>query len=253
MLPTQQGLEAADLATGDHDRRLKLKDETAAPYGVTHVAFQGAALRGRRVLAALEKAEGVPSRGFGAIQREIGVLQQLVRVATVFGPDRDADADADRHALPVEFDGALDRADDVIGNAAHVFGAIEPGQDDREFVTRRTLPPLSASRTTVFSRSATIRSRSSPAEWPSMSLTRLEAIEIAGDDREPVSVTRGAKAFLFEAVAKQAAVRQVRERIVQRHMRDGLLRRLALRDVDVGSDHARGLAAFVPGYDLAAR
>ena len=60
-----------------------------------------------------EEAIGTAPVGLGAVERQVGVPDQLVGGQAVRGPHGDADAGADHHLLPIDGVGRADRLDDA--------------------------------------------------------------------------------------------------------------------------------------------
>ena len=101
MRPAHQRLEADDRAGREIDERLVVHLELAAASAVAQIDLELAARLHARVHLGLEEAERALAVGLGAVERHIGVLEQLVGVLAVAGRQRDADAGADRRPVPV--------------------------------------------------------------------------------------------------------------------------------------------------------
>ena len=72
----------------------------------------------------LEKAVGVAALGLGFIQREIGVLEELIHLGAVLGRERDADAGADIELMAVEIVGRRHRLEQPGGERNRRFALI---------------------------------------------------------------------------------------------------------------------------------
>ena len=96
---------------------------------------QRAARLQARVHAGLEEAEGAAAVGLGAIERHVGVLQELVGVGAVGRRQRDADAGADHDLVAVELERLAESFDDRARRARRprAAGAARDLQD-RELV-----------------------------------------------------------------------------------------------------------------------
>ena len=92
MVPAQQRLAADDPVVADVDQRLVVQLELAAHERLAQVDLQRAARLHARVHLRLEEAVGAAAVGLGAVQRHVGVLQQLIRLGAVVRRHGDADA-----------------------------------------------------------------------------------------------------------------------------------------------------------------
>ena len=95
MIPAQQGLDAQDRAARKTDDRLIVDLELAAIARVAQLVLELAPRLRGRVHLRLEQAEIVAPLGLDPIEREIGIVEQLLGFRRVVRA-RDADAGADR-------------------------------------------------------------------------------------------------------------------------------------------------------------
>ena len=109
MIPADQGLEAADLVARQIDHRLVVELEFAGRQRLAQILLHDAAGLHLQVHRGLEEAESAAAVAFGAVQREVGVAQQLVGGQAVARADRDADAGADHGLMAVDVEGLADR------------------------------------------------------------------------------------------------------------------------------------------------
>jgi hypothetical protein len=82
----------------------------------------------------LEKPVRVATVAFRTIKRHVGAFEELVRIASVVGRDRNADAGADHHLMPVKLERLGDLGDQARrkrGGAKRLLGS---GLHDGEFV-----------------------------------------------------------------------------------------------------------------------
>ena len=114
MAPADQRLEAADLVAREIDDRLVVQLELAGRQRLAQVVLHGAARLHLRVHLRLEEAEGAAPVALGAIERQIGVADQLVGAQPVGRADGDADAGADHHLVAVDLVGLAHRLDDAL-------------------------------------------------------------------------------------------------------------------------------------------
>ena len=113
--PADQRLGAARLARRHVDHRLIVDLELLARQRVAQLVLQAVARVDLRGHLRIEEVEAVAAGRFGAIEREVGLLQQLVRVDAVLRRERDADAGADAHLAAVELERLGDQLDDPHG------------------------------------------------------------------------------------------------------------------------------------------
>ena len=92
MVPAQQRLAAVIAVVADVDQRLVVQLELAAHDRLAQIEFQRAPRLHARVHLGLEEPIGAAAVGLGAVQRQVGVLQQLVRLGAVVRRHGDADA-----------------------------------------------------------------------------------------------------------------------------------------------------------------
>ena len=95
MVPAQQRLEAGDLAARDVDERLVVQLELVGEQRLAQIELEPAALLHLRVHFRLEEVVGAAALGLGAVERHVGVAQQLVGLVAVGRRHGDADAGAD--------------------------------------------------------------------------------------------------------------------------------------------------------------
>ena len=113
MVPAHQRFERDDAVAGDVADRLIVDFEFVALQRRAQIQFQYAPRLGAGVHSGLEEAVGAAAVGLGAIKREVGFLQELIRILAVLGRQRDADADADDELVTADIVGRGDLLDDV--------------------------------------------------------------------------------------------------------------------------------------------
>ena len=136
MVPADQRLEAADLAARDLDDRLVIQLEFVGDERLAQVELQAPALLHLRVHFRLEEVVGAAAFRLGAIERHVGVAQELVGLVAVGRRHGDADAGADDHLMAVDFERLGERLDEFGGKLA---GVGRPGAalHDGEFVAAK--------------------------------------------------------------------------------------------------------------------
>ena len=134
MIPADEGLEAADFVARQIDDRLVVQLELAGRQRLAQVLLHDAAGLHLQVHLGFEEAERAASVALGAVEREVGVAQQLVGARTVAGADRDADADADDGLLAIDVIGLAQLLDDALRQRGGVGRFRDRGLHDDEFV-----------------------------------------------------------------------------------------------------------------------
>ena len=123
MAPAQQRLAAADPAVLEVKQRLIVQLEAAVDDGLAQLQLQTAPRLGARVHAGLEEPVGAAAVALRAIEREVGVAQQLIEVEPIGRRNRDADAGVGRDQVPA----AIDRLANALvdrGQQLHGLGLI---------------------------------------------------------------------------------------------------------------------------------
>ena len=135
MVPAYQRLESNDDVLGDVTDRLVVDFELFAVKCGAQIDFQQPPGLRARVHPGLEEAIGTAAVLLGAIEREIGFLEQLVRILAVLRRQRNADADADDELVTGNLVGRRNLLDHVAGeqgNGGRI--AVVAELHDREFV-----------------------------------------------------------------------------------------------------------------------
>ena len=157
------------------DQRLVDEAELAAAQRHLEALFEHAAVLQRLVHALFEEVVVAAALVLGAIEREVGVLEQRLGVAAVGRRDGDADAGADHDLMAVD-DRSASAIDLTIRSAttAASRGSVERRRAARRTRRRRAAPRCRSRARAARSRSATATQHASPTPWPSVSLTALK-------------------------------------------------------------------------------
>ena len=99
MRPAHQRLEAGNLAGLKIDQRLIVHFQLIGEHGAAQFHFKMPPRLHARIHFRFKKAERALAIGLGAVEREVGALEQLVGVDAVAGRHRDADGSADQHLM----------------------------------------------------------------------------------------------------------------------------------------------------------
>ncbi len=212
------------------NQRLVVQFEAAAHDRLAQIEFERAARFHARVHRDLEEAVGAAAVGLGAVHRQVGVLQEFVRIDGVLRRQRDADGGVGDELVAADVvrrghrrENARDQRGDVVGLREIVADdgelvAAEPG-DEIGLVDAGAQPHRHFLEQFVADRMA------------EAVVDALEAVEIEIEQRQPAAMAAHALERLLELLAEQHAVRQARQRVVMREMRDAPFRLLALGDV----------------------
>ena len=212
--------------------RLIVQLEFVGDERLAQVELEPPALLHLRVHFRLEEVIGAAAFRLGAIERHVGVAQQLVGLVAVGRRHGDADAGADDHLVAVDFERLGEGLDQVGGKLA---GIGRPGAalHDGEFVAAEAGHRVDAAHHALQALGHRAEQRIAD-RMAERIVDALEAVEIEEHDRELFAAAER----LLHLVAEQHAVRQIGERVVARHVHDLGLGLPALGDVFIGHDHA---------------
>lgn len=138
MTPADQRLHADHGAAGQVQLRLVVQLELAAGEPVAQVSLKGQALDGACAQPLAVELVVVPALLFGMVHRDVGVLQQNLRIVAVVRKDRDADAGADDHGLATDVERLVEPLEHALGDPHGIVGAVDLAQHDRELVAAET-------------------------------------------------------------------------------------------------------------------
>ena len=135
----------------------------------------------------LEETEDAAAVALGAVQRHVGVLEQVVGRGAVIGRDRDADAGIGDDHMPEQIVGFADRLADALRQSGGVVDVGDVRQDDGEFVA------ADACHSDVFVDAAAQPIGDALEQFVAVLVTervvdRLEIIEVEIEDRQPFFV-----------------------------------------------------------------
>ena len=182
----------------------------------------------------LEEPEHAAAIGFGAIQREIGVLEQLLRRHAVVGCDRHADARPDDDLVARNGIRRGQAVDDARGQRGRARGLVAEGLDHGELVPSEPRHRIAVANATT----QAIRGRLEQLiadGVPERVIHRLEPVEVEAEHTD-VLAARHAQQCLGQFLLEQHAIGQIGHRIVQRQMADARFGPDRLGDVLMGHD-----------------
>ena len=135
MAPADQGLDPADLVGPEIDDGLVVQLELAGGQRLAQIVLHGAPHLHLRVHLRPEEAVGAAPVALGAVERQVGVADQLVGALPVRRADGDADAGADHHLRAVEIVGRAHRLDDAQRQHGGIRRLRDGDLQDRELVS----------------------------------------------------------------------------------------------------------------------
>ena len=194
---------------------------------------------------AAEDLDAAIALALGFVERDGGILEQLLGRQSVFAVMRHADARGEEDLLGIQHDRAGNGAMNPLGEGHDVALALGFGEEDGELVARQ--PGNAVQR-------AGLREQP-PADHGQQSVAGLVAQRIV-DDLEAVDVDQqhidavigvGTRQGAGQAVEEQGAVGQARHPVVDGIGQQPLLAALGDGDVGEGADAARRAAAM-PGH-----
>ena len=146
MVPADQRLERADAVVLEVEQRLVIELELAALDREAQVGFELAALPAPAVEALLEESVGAAPGFLGAVEREVGVAQQVVGVAAVRGRDGDADAGRRRELVAVDDERLGHGLEDPAGEPVDRVAVLADGLEHDELVAAEARDEMAARR-----------------------------------------------------------------------------------------------------------
>ena len=218
MAPADEGLDAADLVGPEIDDGLVVQLELAGRKRLAQVVLHGAPHLHLRVHLRPEEAVGAAPVALGAVERQVGVADQLVGARAVRRADGDADAGADDDLRAVEIVGRAHGLDDAQRQHGGIRRLGDGDLQDRELVAahardRVRLPDQGAQ---------ALRHHLQELVAGGMAervVHGLEVVEIEQVDRHHLAAPH-AREGVLEPLVQQHAVGQIGERVVQRHVHD---------------------------------
>ena len=153
------------------------------------------------------------------------------------GVDRDADRGADAQFRTAYRERCGDLRDEVGGDPLGPFGALDVAQHDNEFVATEPGHRISFPNRAPEALRDLLK-QFVPGIMAVGVVDVLETIQVQKQQGEAFPVFPGTFQCLLDQVVETDAVRQLRERILQRLAANPFLRELAFRDVAVDGDEA---------------
>ena len=234
MAPADQRLEPAHLAGLDAHQRLVEELEFLLRERLAKVELERPARLHQRVHRGLEEAVAGAALGLRAVERDIGVLEQLIGVEPVGGRDRDADAGADDELLAADLEGEAKLVDEAGGERGGACRLADIALDDRELVAADAGDGVGLADEPAHARRGGAQQRIAGGVALRV-VDALELVEVEPEHGAGIGAARAGQ-HLVQPLAQQHAVGKAGERVVPRHVGDPRLRLPLLGDVLVGRD-----------------
>ena len=134
MVPAEQRLETGDFVALQIDHRLVVEFELAGRQRLAQIELHDPAGLHLLVHPGLEKAERAAAIVLGAVERKVGISEQLVGRVAVARTDRYADAGADERLLVIDIIRLADPGNDLLRGPGRFGGLGDRRLNDHEFV-----------------------------------------------------------------------------------------------------------------------
>ena len=217
MVPADQGLEAFEALLRHAVERLEVQLEVAFAHRLAEIEFQLAAAAGFLVERGFEEVVGALAFALGAVEREIGVLEQFVAARAVLWAHRHAEAGGQLHGSAADGDIRVERAVDLARQRGRVRAFAQTGDEQAELVAaeacdhvigEQVLQPLSGLAQQRIANGVAHRV-----------VDHLEIVEIDEDGHRAVRRAL-ARDRAVELLDEETAVGQARQAIVERAVDD---------------------------------
>ena len=235
MRPAGERLQPHRLSAAHGDDALEGHADVAIARRLAQVARQGGAVLDGAALLALEGARTASPILLGAVERDVGVAQQVVEGLAVERQQREAGARADAHphrrAVALHVDGLGNRLDEARGQRLHRVRIVLSGQEQGELVPAQPGQQVVVAQATPEAIRQHLQQRVADTVAVRV-VDRLEAVQIEHDQRAGAAVAD----VVVHLAVEGGAVEQAGERIVPGEVRDLALLGAAFRQVAHGGD-----------------
>ena len=245
MAPAQERLEAGHRVLCDIDDRLIVNLELTLAQGRAQIQLEQAPHLHKRVHSRLEEAGTSPPLTLGAVERKVGVLEQLLGAGAIAGAHGNADARTNDDLMAIDLIGCTECFDDPVrqlrGRRRLAGGHLRHG----ELVTAEARDRIRAADEATQARGHELQQRISD-RMAERVVDVLEPVEVEAEDGHAlILLVQG----LLDLLLEQVAVRQIRQGIVPGHMVDTGLGLAPIRDVLVGADPASAIDGVMDDAD----
>ena len=227
MLPAEQRLVRLDLARRERHDRLVVEPQLVALDGVGELPDAAEANDRRLVELRVVEREAEAGLRLRAVHRRVRLLQQLGRVVA----DGDADRRLDRQPAPFDLDRLGERLVDPLRDDRDVARVDDALDDHRELVAAEAR--RSVGRANHLLQPVGERTQHRVADvMPEAVVHALEAVDVREQDRRLLARLANGRDRAPETVVEVRAVREPRQRVVQRLPAKRFLRLALGRDVE---------------------
>ena len=239
MVPARQRLEADDLAGRDRSLRLVEHLQLVVLERLRQLLRQDAPLAHRLVHVGREEAGAGAAVLLGAVERQVGVGEELSRVVAVARIDGDADRKPDMEGLSGEQHRLGEDFEQLVGEPRGRSRLIAPGLHDHELVAAEARCELVVRQ----ERGDACRGRLQKLVAGGMAVhvvDLLEAVEIDDHQRQLAVLRLHGGDVVLQPVLEGGAVRQPGQRVEMRQEQDALLGGAPLAQIADREDAADG-------------
>ena len=134
MRPAHQRLEAGNLAGLEVDQRLIIHVQLVRQHGAAQFHFKMTPRLHARIHLRFKEAERALAVRLGAVEREVGALEQFVGVDAVAGRHRNADGGADQHLMAHDIVGFAEVFENPPRQRGNFRRVLHIGLHHREFI-----------------------------------------------------------------------------------------------------------------------
>ena len=244
VVPAQQRLAADGAHRGEVGLGLVVDDELALFEGAVQgtgerQAIVDAVVHGRRI-----ELPAVAAQLLGAVHRHLGVVEQRLGVDAVARIERQADARREPELVIIDQPGLGEALRKTPGDGEAVVTTRQAGQQHGELITAPAPDRVLAAGVALQALTDGLQETVSAGMTDGL-VCGLEAIEVDERDDRLARRARRLRQGLAQAIAKQGAVGQSRESVIEGQTLDELLGTLGLGRVPQHADAAAGLTRVV--------
>ena len=236
--PAQQGFEADDLLAAQIDQRLVMDLERFGQECRAQVDLELAARLRLGVHFRLEKAERRLAGGLGAVERHVGIAQQVIRIVAIGRRHGNADRRADGYHVALDHIWLADDLDEALREDSQLLRRLHFRHQHSELVAAEARCRIPRAQD-AFDARGDILQQAVADRMAERVIDQLEVIEVYAQGADEVAGATTLRQGVGHALAEQHAIGQVGKSVVVRHVRDTRLGLLALGDVDDGDQHRR--------------
>ena len=164
------------------------------------------------------------------VEREIGILEELIGGVAIVGRERDADAGANGDSVLADFIRRGDGSDDPARNGLDVSQRLNTSQNDGEFIAAKTGHGIHSARIATEPRGHGFQQFITNGMAERI-IDGFEAVEIEAEESQRFAALNAPKSHP-DAILKKQPVRQPSEAIVVSELRDHRLVIFALGDIE---------------------